>query len=470
LSRESAIRPLAGSGPDRLRASYIWQNEVMADAVFPPGSTVTVGPTKDCTFATPELGLPDDFAILRPGARGYVLTLREGMTGKLSLAGDEHAIERFIARAKEGTAAAGDFRATPVAPGDWGVIELDGTGEHNFFFQFVPSERPLPPARRRWDEILVPALAFAIVFHAILVTITYLLHDKDNNMIFPGSRDLMTAYLVKRPPPPDPKPTGDDKQAGAKDEEGEQDKPAATIGKKGKAGGKRRRRPRAPTEELGFTNESMRKVYDSGLLRERKAITDLTKQGGFDKDFGRALSRLKDDQRLASGDGDEDSGGGVGDGDGPGTTRGSDGDGSGGGGSSHHAIESSGSIDTGGERTGHGTGGRGAREVKLTTENPTGDFGSLTPGEIDSVVKSRRGLYRSCYQKQLNRMRELSGKLVVRFRIDADGKVKSAKVVRSKSTLRNAAVEDCVTRHIMRLQFPAKGGALVNYPFFFSQG
>ncbi len=469
MTRETAIRPLDTAEPDRLRASYVWHGEVMGDAVLARGSTVTVGCSAGCTFVTPELGLPDDFAIMRPGARGYVLTLREGMTGKLSLAGEEHAVDQFLARAKEGTAAAGDFRATPVAPGDWGVIELDGTGDHNFFFQFVPAERPLPPSRRWLDEITIPALAFAIVLHAILVTITYLLHDADNSMIFPGSRDLMTAYLVKRPPPPDPKPKGDDKQAGAKDGEEEEEKPAATIGKKGKAG-KRRRRPRKTSEDSGLSDPSMRKVYDSGLLKERKTITDLTQHGGFDKDFGRALSRLKHDQSLASGDDSVDSGAGVGDGDGSGTTRGSDGDGTGGGGHSHHAVESSGSLQTGGERARKGSGGRGAREVKLTTENPTGKFGSLTATEIDTVVKSRRGLYRSCYQKQLNRMNELSGKLVVRFRINAEGKVEAANVVRSKSTLRNAAVEDCVIRHIMRLKFPPKGGALVNYPFFFSQG
>ena len=64
----------------------------------------------------------------------------------------------------------------------------------------------------------------------------------------------------------------------------------------------------------------------------------------------------------------------------------------------------------------------------------------------------------------------LGGKLVVGFQIGGDGVVKSAKVS-GGSTMRNAAVESCVTSNIMRLKFPAKGGlANVNYPFLFQPG
>ncbi len=53
--------------------------------------------------------------------------------------------------------------------------------------------------------------------------------------------------------------------------------------------------------------------------------------------------------------------------------------------------------------------------------------------------------------------------------INAEGKVTSARID-GKSSLRNAAVESCVKRQIQGLKFPAKGGAVVNYPFIFSQG
>ena len=59
---------------------------------------------------------------------------------------------------------------------------------------------------------------------------------------------------------------------------------------------------------------------------------------------------------------------------------------------------------------------------------------------------------------------------VVNFRIDGSGNVTSARIEPGKSTLRNADVESCVKRQIQGLKFPAKGGAVVNYPFIFSSG
>jgi TonB family protein len=85
-------------------------------------------------------------------------------------------------------------------------------------------------------------------------------------------------------------------------------------------------------------------------------------------------------------------------------------------------------------------------------------------------VKSRSGLIKACYQKELNRSRDLGGKLVVNFVIAADGTVKSTRIEGGKSSLRNSAVESCVRSNIQRLKFPAKGGGVVNYPFIFSQG
>ena len=77
-------------------------------------------------------------------------------------------------------------------------------------------------------------------------------------------------------------------------------------------------------------------------------------------------------------------------------------------------------------------------------------------------------MFRACYQKELNRSPGLGGKMVVHFVIGGDGTVKSAKTS-GGSSLRNDAVESCVTSNIMRLKFPAKGGmANVNYPFVFS--
>jgi outer membrane biosynthesis protein TonB len=100
----------------------------------------------------------------------------------------------------------------------------------------------------------------------------------------------------------------------------------------------------------------------------------------------------------------------------------------------------------------------------------SGDPGGLTAEEINRVVKARAGVFRACYQKELNRSPGIGGKVVIYFVIGGDGRVQSAKTA-GASTMRNENVESCVNSNIMRLVFPAKGGlATVNYPFLFQPG
>jgi TonB family protein len=168
------------------------------------------------------------------------------------------------------------------------------------------------------------------------------------------------------------------------------------------------------------------------------------------------------------------SGFGVGDdADGFGTHKGSKGKGAGGGGNAEGEFVSQGDVDTGETRAPKGTGGKGSgvkESAVVKIETASGDFSGLSREEVDKVVKSRKGTIQACYQKAVNRTRGLSGKLVVNFTINAEGKVTQARIDPGKSSLRDSTVESCVKRQILGLKFPAKGGAVVNYPFIFSQG
>ncbi len=117
--------------------------------------------------------------------------------------------------------------------------------------------------------------------------------------------------------------------------------------------------------------------------------------------------------------------------------------------------------------SGAGVGDEPKGKVKL--EGSTGDFAGLTREEVDRVVKSRKGMLQRCYQRELADRPELAGKLVVDFAIDEGGAVTRAKIG-SASTLDDDRVETCVLRQIRNLKFPAKGGAIVRYPFVFSPG
>ncbi|HUH04051.1 MAG TPA: AgmX/PglI C-terminal domain-containing protein [Kofleriaceae bacterium] len=470
-----AIGP-AISRPLRLRCSHIWRDEVMDDAMVPLGASVTVGQDPGCTFIVPparskKTKLPPTFAILRPGARGYVLTLGAGMGGRVCVGGAEMEVAEFLRSGGSGAEGAeGNFRATPVAAGDWGVIHLDATGDQSFFFQFTEEAPALPPPLWLLGPLLAP-LAFSLVLHGILLTMTFLLRDDRNSFLFPGSRELMTAYLIERPPDdPPPQEEKDQTAAGVETAPEKLAEPAATKDKKGKAGGEGTQRSAARDPAGGDPA-----VPQVGLLRHTKTLDEIKKMGGMEDAIGKSIARLKRDNPIF-GDSGAGKGSGTGfgnDKDGTGTTRGAEKGGSGGGGKSSHDVVTQKDMDTGGERPGKGSGGTKPKEVRLERGNAEGDFTGLSKEEVDRVIKSRAGSIRACYQNEVNRKPGLAGTVVVRFTIKdraGRGEVTRATVVGGKSTLNNRAVEDCVLRKIQSLTFPAKGGAFVNYPFIFSQG
>lgn len=515
-----------------LRTSLIWHDEVMDDIVLSKPGKITLGRGRKSTFTVPELGLPPDFAIVRRSKLGYMLTLGESMGGTVCLGGKERDVAELVQQ-KDGDGD-GKFRATPIASGDWGVIHLDESGDLKLFFQFVPVEEPqqfftplvlgagiggfvlasavltmiwlwndqpideaifrgtgmtsivLGIAGLGWwawrqDNDQKASLLFSIVLHLALLFTTYQLYSGENPFVYPGSRALTGNYLVTRlevKPPPEPeKPQivigTTNKEEAAAANPNPQNLKTATKGDEGASGGKGDvERARAPNQKdtkpeppkVGFFEDRNRRILDNIIDRNLK--TSIGKFAGIDGPLKRG--------GLGFGDG---TGTGVGSGlNGTGTTRGSKKGGPGGGGNVEgDFVTNKGPIDTGTQRpggtcTGPGCKGSGPREVKVAIGEMSGDPGGLNAEEINRAVKARGGVFRACYQKELNRSPNISGKLVVRFKIDGKGVVQAASVT-GGSTLSNAAVSECVTANVMRLRFRAAGGiANVTYPFVFSPG
>jgi hypothetical protein len=515
-----------------LRTALIWHDEVMEDLVLAKPRRITIGPSGKSTFVVPDIGLPRKFAIVRPGNRGYLLTLGERMRGTICVNGEEKDVAQFV-RHGDGDGGGG-FRATTISGRDWGVIDLDESGYLKLYFQFVTVEDPPQFFTRpvliagalgyvissaaltllwylkgvpideaafrggglatlamlvggvawgmiRQDGDSQASLAFSVVLHAALLFMTYQLYDGENPFVWPGPRSLTGNYLVTRiekEPPPEPKPaptvTGAQQQLAAPPTKAPPKK-TATKGEEGRAGGKgeqeRARDPNAkdvPPEppKVQFFEDKNRKVLDN--IIDRNLATSLSKFTGIKGD---TLTR----GTMGFGPG---AGTGVGPGEGTGTRTGSKKGGSGGGGNVEgDFVTGPGKIDTGGNRPGGGNCkgagcGTGPREIKVGFADPTGDFGGLTAEEIDRVVKARAGVFRACYQKELNHSPGIGGKLLIHFKIGGDGVVQAGNTsTASASTLRNDAVEQCVKSNVNRLKFPAKGGvANVNYPFVFTQG
>jgi hypothetical protein len=127
----------------------------------------------------------------------------------------------------------------------------------------------------------------------------------------------------------------------------------------------------------------------------------------------------------------------------------------------------------GGGRQGYGSGvskirKRSERNINISMGRPV-IMGSLSMDVIRRVIHSHRDQIRYCYNKELTRHPNLAGKIPVKFTISPKGYVQSASV--RGSTMRNRAVEHCITQKIRTWKFPEpKGGGIVivNYPFIFT--
>jgi len=104
----------------------------------------------------------------------------------------------------------------------------------------------------------------------------------------------------------------------------------------------------------------------------------------------------------------------------------------------------------------------------LAAESPT-ILGSLDKSLIDAVIKRNLNQIRYCYERELTKSPDLSGKIVVKFVVNADGTVSKATI--DSTTMNSPAVENCISRRFLRFRFPQpKGGGIViiKYPFVFN--
>jgi len=409
-----------------LRTSLIWHDEVMADVVDERPRAITIGPGAGATFVTPDLGLPVDYAIVRPGRRGHVLALGGAMRGTVCVGGVEQDVATLLAQSEAG------FHATSIGGIDWGVIELDASGHYKLFFAFVALDEV--PAKPLFEADLEQraSLAFSTLLHAALLFATYQLYVHHDTVIEPV-RDLTASYVVTR----------------TSEIEAPVAKPAAAAA------------PVAATVAPAM----LPSTWHEPDVRPRHMKKGTQPSGPFDAEATKAFDALKGPRQgidaLAQVDGGGTPGGEIGAGP---TTRGLPGNGPRG---TYHPHSG---IDTGPVRdaslcTGSGCGG--APVAVTTVGPPPADDGTpLTEKDIDDVIHAAKGRLTHCFQREVNRDPSLAGTVQVRFEIAADGRVTTARV--TASSVKSDEVSDCLTRSIATLRFPAKGRAVVNYPFVFA--
>jgi TonB family protein len=122
---------------------------------------------------------------------------------------------------------------------------------------------------------------------------------------------------------------------------------------------------------------------------------------------------------------------------------------------------------------GRGAGGLGGRRARAPDVIPgqANVRGSLDKEIIRRIIRRHINEVKYCYESELTKKADLSGRISVQFTIAATGQV-IASVLQS-STMGNIRVENCVVQSVRRWEFPKPMGGgivIVSYPFNFTAG
>jgi hypothetical protein len=93
----------------------------------------------------------------------------------------------------------------------------------------------------------------------------------------------------------------------------------------------------------------------------------------------------------------------------------------------------------------------------------------FTPDSIQQVIAHHKGQIQDCYEDTMAaKSKKVEGKLMTSFTITADGFVKSAKVLKKGTTLKDKGLHDCVVAVLTAMNFPKPPDGKdhpIEYPF-----
>lgn len=120
---------------------------------------------------------------------------------------------------------------------------------------------------------------------------------------------------------------------------------------------------------------------------------------------------------------------------------------------------------------GSGTGFGSKDQVAIQAGGAEEEFvGSIDREAVRRAVRSAMSAFKACYEREYKKDTKLGGKVVIAWEIHERGVAKNASVVKDKTTIGNAAVEDCVRSRMLTIRFPEPPPgtvAEVVYPFVF---
>lgn len=456
-ARRFLSKPAKSDGS--VEIAMLFNDFVMAEELFRPPETVTIGAAPINTFPIEHDSIPgESFALVDASGGEPVLKLAPKMSGEVYVGSERTPIREAAMRG--GIPLTQDTRARVVV------------GDVVFFIHRSVKPAIALPVRR---QALAP-LYFMLLsagLHAILLGLILFLPPGMGSLSLDGfgNQDRFVQILIEDvEPEPEPEPEVDE---GEEEEDQEQQ---LEEGEEGRAGDEREEDDTnlrmAVEGDLDANDDiELARALADEAVQDRGALQVLN-QAGPTSLFGGQANGYDAVMAIGSVSG-TDIGASYG-------TRGLGAYGGGySGGGRQLAGIGRGAVALRGRSSGQDSNlGRNIRTVRdRETRQPTVSVG--TPninGQLDREIiqrvirENRRGVV-ACYNQELQRDPDLEGRVVVAFVIAPSGQVAGASI--RESTLNSPSVEDCVARRFRQMRFPEpRGGGTVNvnYPFTFAAG
>ena len=447
--------------------------------IFRPGESVWLGAGKGkgkggarYVVDTEPLGVLR-FPLVRPVGEQFALTFTAAMGGQVQEDGG-------VARPLSAIAEAGDAIPAPEVPGGHQymlpprVRARVSVGGASFLIQVVPAPKKVSVGGgASMSRAEIGYLGLSVIAHALFLFLAFIVPPEIEGFRLDSfdASNRFVQFIVM--PDKQEEPDVPDWFNEMKEREKKKKKsPAKAKGDEGKAGKKdakdkdKKMAIKGPQDQkaIQIRREKIReKVRNVGALQALSSGGLSSTLFGSDRTIGRdAINAMGgwSGQTVGVSQGY----GGFG----------AVGMGRGGGGVSESSI-GVGTLGTMGRGGGQAKFGRGAAQlgerasrVPKVIAGKASVTGALDKQIIRRVINKNRQAIKYCYDKELQKKKDLEGKIVVKFVIAPNGSVVSSSI--RESTMGNAAVEDCIAERVKRFKFPApKGGGIVevSYPFIF---
>ena len=444
-----------------LEMVLLWREAVMTVGHYPKARDIFIGdqPKKNDFVVASDALTSDQFPLVKADGDSFLVTWNDQMT--IEVRNESGEILNGAELAKRNLVTPTDVSEQKCSQYKVGLHDRVAVqiGEVTFVLQFVsPARLVTSSILKTIDQYFTKILSVSFVAHLffILALLALPTMPKLEDDLFKNPNRF--AQLLLKEPEKAPQQKKKFELSGSKgggkhkDKEGKFGKPDkpkqdALASKKG-----------APKVDPNKREKDRKIAQNAGIFKALRggkggAVSSVLGPGGLGTGMNDAMGGLRG-QAM----GDAGGAGGLG-------LRGS---GGGGGGNSL-------GIGGLGSGTGRGTGGlgnvdlggRGKGKYKVSVGR-TITKGCLQESVVRRVLKRAQSQARYCYEKELQRNPNLSGKVTTQISIGSTGSVMRVGI--AESTLGNSSVESCLQRVLGRLRFPpcAGGGvADITYPYIF---